>query len=80
MTFEEWWIGVRPPGELASLNIKMAWDAAHAEGKREVLLPIKKLVDEQAKDEGLWFKAVTAPEGYLQQELRRLHMAIEKED
>src|SRR5262245_45872371 len=35
------------------------------------------LVRQQAADEGLWFKAKTAPEGYLQQELRRLHAAIE---
>ena len=35
------------------------------------------IVDEQAEDEGLWFVAATAPEAYLQQELRRLHEAIE---
>jgi hypothetical protein len=38
---------------------------------------IQSLVNEQAEDEGLWFKAVTAPEAYLQQELRKLHAAIE---
>ena len=32
---------------------------------------------EQAEDEGLWFEAQTAPEGYLQEALRRLHKAIE---
>lgn len=35
------------------------------------------IVREQAEDEGLWFDAVTVPEGYLQAELRRLHRAIE---
>jgi len=35
------------------------------------------LVNKQAEDEGLWFKAKTAPEAYLQQELRKLHHAIE---
>jgi hypothetical protein len=35
------------------------------------------LVNQQAGDEGLWFTAKTAPEGYLQQELRRLHAVIE---
>ena len=35
------------------------------------------LVHKQAEDEGLWFIAQTAPEAYLQQELRRLHSAIE---
>jgi hypothetical protein len=38
---------------------------------------ILKLVEEQAKDEGLWFIPQTAPEAYLQQELRKLHAAIE---
>ncbi len=35
------------------------------------------LVKEQADDPGLWFQAETAAEAYLQQELRKLHMAIE---
>lgn len=35
------------------------------------------LIDAQAKDDGLWFAARTAPEAYLQQELRRLTAAIE---
>lgn len=38
---------------------------------------IKKLVAEQAEDDGLWFRAETAAEAYLQQELRKLHEAIE---
>ena len=36
------------------------------------------LVSRQAEDEGLWFEAQTAPEAYLQQELRKLHEAIER--
>ena len=35
------------------------------------------VVKEQASNPGLWFLAKTAPEGYLQQELRRLHAVIE---
>lgn len=35
------------------------------------------LVKRQADDEGLWFKARTAPEAYLQKALRDLHAAIE---
>jgi hypothetical protein len=35
------------------------------------------IVNKQAEDEGLWFCAETAPEAYLQQELRKLHAAIE---
>jgi hypothetical protein len=39
----------------------------------------REIVDAQAEDVGLWFKAQTAPEAYLQQELRRLHAAIERD-
>jgi hypothetical protein len=35
------------------------------------------IVERQAQDEGLWCVAQTAPEAYLQQELRRLHAAVE---
>lgn len=38
------------------------------------------LVDKQAEDAGLWFQAKTAAEAYLQQELRRLHAVIEKDN
>jgi len=38
------------------------------------------LVDQQAEDTGLWFEAATAPEAYLQQELRKLHEAVEALD
>lgn len=38
---------------------------------------VRHLVDRQAEDVGLWFQATTAPEAYLQQELRKLHAAIE---
>jgi len=45
--------------------------------RAEVLAPIKALVDKQAEDEGLWYRAQTSAEGYVQQELRRLHAVIE---
>lgn len=38
---------------------------------------LRRVVDEQAEDAGLWFVAETAPEAYLQQALRRLHRLIE---
>lgn len=38
---------------------------------------LRELVNEQAEDEGLWFIADHLPEAYLQQELRKLHSAIE---
>lgn len=37
----------------------------------------RRLVDEQAKDEGLWFHAQTCAEAYLQAALRKLHAAVE---
>jgi hypothetical protein len=37
----------------------------------------REIADQQAEDDGLWFVAETAAEAYLQQELRRLHAAIE---
>jgi hypothetical protein len=59
--------------EVASLLEGMATCAID-----ELLRPLVTLVEEQAKDDGLWFEAKTAPEGYLQQELRKLHAAIER--
>ncbi len=40
---------------------------------------IKLMVNSQARDEGLWFIPETAPEDYLQNELRKLHGLIEHE-
>ncbi len=39
---------------------------------------VQALVDKQAEDDGLWFQAEHASEAYLQQELRKLHAAIER--
>jgi molybdenum-dependent DNA-binding transcriptional regulator ModE len=39
----------------------------------------RKVVQEQAEDEALWFKATTVAEAHLQRELRRLHAVIEGE-
>lgn len=44
---------------------------------RDALTEARAVVEEQAEDEGLWFVAQTAPEGYLQAALRRLHAAVE---
>lgn len=41
------------------------------------LARLQDLVNVQAEDGGLWFVAQTAAEAYLQQELRKLHAAIE---
>lgn len=37
----------------------------------------RRLVEEQAKDEGLWFHAETCAEAYVQAALRKLHAAVE---
>lgn len=42
------------------------------------LADMQAMVDAQAEDDGLWFQAATAPEAYLQQELRKLHAIIER--
>lgn len=44
---------------------------------KDELAKLRQMVAQQAEDEGLWFNAATAPEAYLQQELRRLHAAVE---
>ena len=41
---------------------------------------IKTLVNQQAEDDELWFIAETAPEAYLQYQLRKLHIVIEGDD
>lgn len=38
---------------------------------------VREIVEAQANDPALWFIAQTAPEAYLQKELRRLHAAVE---
>ncbi len=39
---------------------------------------LKKYIDAQAMDEALWFEAETAPEAYLQKELRTVAWLIEE--
>lgn len=41
---------------------------------------LKELAAKQAEDGGLWFDAKTAPEAYLQQEIRKLHALIEGDE
>jgi len=61
------------PGNCPKCNGTCKLPSEYVMVKREVL----NTVNEQAEDEGLWFIAQTAPEGYLQQELRKLHAVIE---
>ncbi len=52
-------------------------EGAVERGKVSEREQLRQLVNQQAEDAGLWFLAETAPEAYLQQELRRLHAAVE---
>ena len=42
-----------------------------------VLVAAETKINSQAEDDGLWFDTESAPEAYLQQELRALHEVIE---
>lgn len=53
----------------------LALPAAATDG--DVVERVATVVAEQAEDNGIWFVPQTAAEAYLQQELRRLHVAIE---
>ena len=69
--------GAPEKGFVCAYDIKSVDDLiAELEAKQN---KIRALVNEQAEDEGLWFKATTVTEAYLQQELRRLHGVIEDE-
>ena len=66
------------PGQLDRMISKIKdtkLDRPKGDGMTEAEL--KRIVDEQVEDEGLWFNAETGPEEYLQRELRRLHAAVE---
>ncbi len=70
-----WFISVKPDpaGSIAGESVPLYPAPAPAQLDSDVYV----IVHEQANDDGLWFAAKTAPEAYLQQELRRLHAAIE---
>ncbi len=68
---------IRQPAELAEVVgvLTALVDAARA-AERQRWRAVRELVDRQGADESLWFTAQTAPEAYLQQELRALHTAV----
>ena len=68
----DFWKGNAKLAEAAEQCAQENQGAAEAERDR-----LRDIVRNQAEDAGLWFQAKTAPEGYLQQELRKLHAAIE---
>ncbi len=68
------------PAEVLAYQHGAASRDAKVAGLRQALHNIYDFVQEQADDEGLWFvDAQSAPEAYLQQELRKLHAVIERE-
>ena len=61
-----------------------SWPALWVASKREGALAAKlqsisSIVGTQAEDQGIWFQAETSAEAYMQQELRKLHAAVEGE-
>lgn len=48
--------------------------------QQEKIERVLNMVEHQANDDALWFVATLVTEQYLQQELRRLHAAIEELD
>ena len=73
--FEAWWRTYWKPHAIPVMN--EAFKEIALSGWQAATAPARAIVAQQAEDEGLWFAAQTAPEAYLQQELRRLHAAIE---
>lgn len=58
-------------------DIRKFAEAVRALSLQDHATEARRLVDEQAKDEGLWFHAQTCAEAYLQAALRKLHAAVE---
>jgi len=76
---------INRPSILADINcaikdmrVNGACIRAALQSPRVPVIEILETVLEQAEDDGLWFNAKYASEGYLQQELRRLHAVIER--
>lgn len=70
---------VQPLGEIVDFHVIQDPPAVVSDGDDNTLsAALLAIVNEQAAEDGLWFEAQTAPEAYLQQELRRLHSVIER--
>lgn len=55
-------------------------ESAEVTALRARVAAIQAVVDEQAEDDGLWFRAQYATEAYLQRALRHLHAVVEGHD
>lgn len=62
--------------KMSYLDEKQA-EIARREGMIEVLTPLRRMVNTQSEDDGIWFEAKHITEAYLQEQLRVLHRAIE---
>lgn len=71
------WDAVADVYTAEAAEVAEAVAATFSTGEEKILVAAHALVSEQAVDDGLWFNTQTAPETYLQQELRRLHAVIE---
>ncbi len=56
----------------------LQWSCGEIKRERAWRKGLRSITALQADDEGLWFDAQTAPEGYLQLKLRVLHGLIEE--
>jgi hypothetical protein len=79
MSDKTWHLG-RVPGTVIVDKAELDELRAEIERLQTGLAGVRQLVDQQAEDAGLWFFARTATEAYVQQELRKLHAAIEALD
>lgn len=71
------WVRQKRGGFTMADAFRAAFRAGWTKGAAD-LAAIRKVVDDQAEDGGLWFVAETAAEAYVQQELRKLHAVIER--
>ena len=60
-------------GECAAEITRLRAEVNALRAERDAL---QEAVAMQAADDGLWFRAISAPEAYLQQELTKLHRLI----
>jgi hypothetical protein len=71
--YRKWAVTQQPDESEETLDLLADWEHLVA-----VCAEARRIVNTQAEDEGLWFEATTISEAYLQQELRRLHAAVER--
>lgn len=77
-TWENIYIKNTVPWKITEQAYKQIKNLIQQSGEKpEIDDSLLEFVSRQIEDDGLWFEAQTAPEAYLQQELRKLHQFIE---